>query len=680
MFCNRFTLIVGIALAAVPVAAQTVLFVDDDAPAGGDGTSWTSAHRHLQNALTAAASIPGSTSIRVAEGVYKPDQGGSATIGDRTASFVMLNSVSLLGGYAGLSNPTAPDTRDVALHTTILSGDLAGDDAASFSGYDENSYHIVWSDGNDDTAVLEGFTLMSGNGNGDFPDDAGGAMYVQYGTPKVTQCVFTRNMAVYGGAVYMDSGSPILQECSFIDNGTVFSGGAMYAISESHPEMTDCCFIANRTGITGEGSSGGAMVNGYDSDPQLTECRFEDNSAVSGGAMLNYEGASPDLTQCTFERNSGGNGGAIYNYLNADSTLTDCMFYRNVATDNGTIVSWESIPALTNCRFIGNRATSGAGLYNYLNSNAVLKHCLFARNSATSSGGAIYNNQSAPSLFNCELAENQASYGAAIRNYDGSAATLASCTVSANVATYYGGGLNNSTSQPIVIDSILWANMDNGGANTDENAQVYGEVGSVTFSCIQDNDPDDSDIPFGGAANGNIDDDPLFLAGPNGAHYLGQTPGQTQDSPCVNTGSDTSEALDLDSFTTSRSEAADSGQVDMGCHHVVRGDPFICGDFDLDGDVDMADVAGFVCCLTTSCDAPPCRPSLYTRASCNVADFDDDGDVDLEDFNAVQGVLIGPTASSRGAEASKPATSSTDKPASRTGPSWPAPRKPAAVR
>lgn len=50
--------------------ADTV-YVDDDAPLGGDGTSWASAFLYLQDALAIAA--PGDE-IRVARGNYKPDQ------------------------------------------------------------------------------------------------------------------------------------------------------------------------------------------------------------------------------------------------------------------------------------------------------------------------------------------------------------------------------------------------------------------------------------------------------------------------------------------------------------------------------------------------------------------------------------------------------------------------------
>ena len=68
-------------LATAGAAAQTILYVDDDAPAGGDGLSWDTAYRFLQDALF-FASDPGNgvTEIRVGQGTYAPDSDNRWTI------------------------------------------------------------------------------------------------------------------------------------------------------------------------------------------------------------------------------------------------------------------------------------------------------------------------------------------------------------------------------------------------------------------------------------------------------------------------------------------------------------------------------------------------------------------------------------------------------------------------
>ena len=79
--------IVGIANAT---AAQPILHVDHDAPPGGNGLTWSTAYRHLQDALDAAR-ISGADEIRVAQGTYRPDQGSTRTPGDRHATFEPVN-------------------------------------------------------------------------------------------------------------------------------------------------------------------------------------------------------------------------------------------------------------------------------------------------------------------------------------------------------------------------------------------------------------------------------------------------------------------------------------------------------------------------------------------------------------------------------------------------------------
>ncbi len=100
-----FFLISFIAL-AIPSHAKTI-FVDDNASAGGDGTSWASAHKYLQDAL--ADAVYG-YEIWVAEGTYKPDQGAGKMAGDRANPFVLVNGVGMYGGFLGTESSRDPNT------------------------------------------------------------------------------------------------------------------------------------------------------------------------------------------------------------------------------------------------------------------------------------------------------------------------------------------------------------------------------------------------------------------------------------------------------------------------------------------------------------------------------------------------------------------------------------------
>ena len=70
------------------------IHVDDNASTGGDGTSWGTAHKYLQDAF---AGVKSGDEIWVAEGTYNPDQGADITTGDRTASFNLVDGVGMYG-------------------------------------------------------------------------------------------------------------------------------------------------------------------------------------------------------------------------------------------------------------------------------------------------------------------------------------------------------------------------------------------------------------------------------------------------------------------------------------------------------------------------------------------------------------------------------------------------------
>ena len=86
------------------------IYVDPNVPGSNDGTSWANAYNYLQDAL---ANVSGSCVIRVAEGIYRPDENSAnpTGTGNRGATFQLINGVALIGGYAGAVSPD-PNARD----------------------------------------------------------------------------------------------------------------------------------------------------------------------------------------------------------------------------------------------------------------------------------------------------------------------------------------------------------------------------------------------------------------------------------------------------------------------------------------------------------------------------------------------------------------------------------------
>lgn len=248
------------------VQGQTTWYVDDDASTGGDGLTWPTAYKHLQDALAAATD---GDEIHVAGGTYKPDQdeGGNVTPGDRTETFQLITGVAIYGGYRGCPEGNCgggdPDERDLALYETILSGDLLGNDEPDFVNNDENSYHVVTGTGTDETAILDAFTITAGNADSSYPDNHGGGMFSVSGSPTVHNCTLKSNRAYQGGGMYNEGSYPRVVNCAFTGNWGNFGGG-MENQSGSYPTVTNCMFYGN---------DGSGMAN-YSSQPIVVNCTF----------------------------------------------------------------------------------------------------------------------------------------------------------------------------------------------------------------------------------------------------------------------------------------------------------------------------------------------------------------------------------------------------------------------
>jgi len=437
-------LIISVFLLAMgcPSAIGQIIYVDADASGGNDGTSWANAYTYFQDALADANSAAKPVEIRVAEGIYKPDQGVGITPGDRTATFQLKNGVAIRGGYAGFGEPD-PNARDVELYETILSGDLAGNDVDVNEPTDlvyeptraENSYHVVMGSDTDETAILDGFIISGGNANGTGPTERGGGMFNIGSRATVTNCTFSGNAAIG-------------------DGGAVYNAG-------SSPTVTNCTFNGNR------GYYGGGMYNGA-SSPTLTNCTFAGNSAGGGGGggMCNNS-SSPTLTNCTFINNLAlYDGGGMWD-VGSNLTMTNCRFSDNSARDEGGgVFSSYSSPMLTNCVFILNSAEEGGGMYNTSHNNSTLINCTFGGNAATNGRALACNSwrQKYPSSVeasNCILWDG----GDEVWNNDGSEITISYSDVQGGWA-----GEGNIDEDPCFANPGYW---DPNGTPQDANDDFW---------------------------------------------------------------------------------------------------------------------------------------------------------------------------------------------------------------
>jgi hypothetical protein len=327
-------------------AFADVIYVNEDAGGGNDGSSWDNALTDLQDALALAQS---GDMIFVAAGTYWPsvEAGGS---GPRYQSFQLINGVAVYGGFAGTE--TALDQRDIQANETILSGDIGVPDDSS-----DNCYHVFYhpdGTGLDDTAVLDGFTITAGNADtGSFPHGTGAGMYNENCSPAVTNCAFIGNTADKGGGMLNYQSSPILTGCGFVSNIASSSGGAIFN-ELSDPSISGCTFTDNAADY------GGGGIYNVESSPAVTNSAFFRNDSESGGAIMNDYISDPIVTNCIFSGNAADlYGGGIENFDNCEPAVINCTFSENSADYGGAIDNFDSSPVIINSIMWGDSAASG---------------------------------------------------------------------------------------------------------------------------------------------------------------------------------------------------------------------------------------------------------------------------------------------------------------------------------
>ena len=313
--------------------AGKTLYVDDDAAGANDGSSWMDAYMYLQDALADADSAEKPVEIRVAQGIYKPNQGINISM----LPFLLINEVTLAGGYAGLAEQD-PNERNFERYKTILSGDLAGNDIDVNNPRDlldeptrSDNIPIIYSGYSiDQTAVLDGF-IITGGCNRAVPFE----------------------IVAGGGGIRIDRGSsPTISNCTLIGNAALACGGGMLTRKDSNPTIINCKFIENYAG-------GGGGVYNASSNPVFSHCLFKGNYARSrGGGMGNYNelfwglerNCNPVIINCIFSDNfSESNGGGISFVEDCNSIIVNCSFNANFGK-NGKALSSDSLHRINNIK------------------------------------------------------------------------------------------------------------------------------------------------------------------------------------------------------------------------------------------------------------------------------------------------------------------------------------------
>jgi len=370
------------------------------------------------------------------------------------------------------------------------------------------------------------------------------------------------------------------------------SGGAGIRIQGASPVVRGNVIADNTSTWTGAG------IFCWDSNAHLEGNVFTGNSfqafiadaPYGSGAGVHVRGGAVTMVDNRFSGNFGADhGGAIFFEDTQGSTATNTVCSGNASGVGGAIaVHGASTVVLENLLVIGNQAT---GLVSFIGTSE-------------GTGGGI-------------------SVGGA------SVATIRGATILGNTAfggfngPGSGGGIHWSST--LVVPTSLASSIVRGNI-AGADLQVHPAL-AVSFS----------DIEGGAAGPGNIDQDPLFVTGPLGDHYLSQlAAGQGAQSPCVDAGDPSGSPLP--GTTTRTDEVPDAGTIDIGYHFPAGDIPFRRGDANGDQATNIADAVFLLSVLF------PVPPGPAPALGCaDAADANDDGSVNIADAIAILGALFGGT-------------------------------------
>ncbi|MBK8442404.1 MAG: right-handed parallel beta-helix repeat-containing protein [Sphingobacteriales bacterium] len=380
------------------------LYVDASIAASGNGETWATAYKTLDEALAVAHCCSIIDTIKVAAGTYlptkKPYNGCTemTTADARDITFHLPDGLVLWGGY-----PAGGGVRNSAANVTTLSGDFNGDDVVtgsgatlSITGNGENAYHVVLASAPTSGGIgvtIDGFSIIGGHANGSGPvsvngnniyryhgggilayrgtntltnnilsgnsansyaNDAGGGICAFYGTNTITNNILSKNRASYfGGGICAFYGTNTITDNNLSGNWANTNGGGIGTFIGSNNTLANNTLSGNSAGY-----GGGIYTN--NSTNTLTNNTLLGNSAGWGGGIYTDISSTNTITNNTLSGNSSGNGGGIY-IGNSTNTLTNNTLSGNSSGNGGGIYIDNGTNTLTNNTLSGNWATNGGG-------------------------------------------------------------------------------------------------------------------------------------------------------------------------------------------------------------------------------------------------------------------------------------------------------------------------------
>ncbi|MCB9766881.1 MAG: right-handed parallel beta-helix repeat-containing protein [Candidatus Omnitrophica bacterium] len=327
--------------------------------------------------------------------------------------------------------------------------------------------------------------------------------------------------------------------------------GAGFSIRNSSVEVANCTVFDNRAASTGFHCSGGG-IGVIDSFVRISRTFIYNNDGCLGGGGLVCIDAVVEIENCKFFGNRASSGGAVAigesRVLIQGSTLE-----VNLARYDGAVACSESNLIIRNTRIASNVASERT-------TSKIIEGGPIPPTTAFNSGAAIGASRSSVTVENCVLENNRSQLDQGC--YIGDSKTNAvfrNCTIVGSGSFPPAIAWSDSASAPTLLNCILV------GPGILRYGQGYDDPeAEVSYSNLEGNYP----------GKGNINVDSKFVDSANGDYHL------ESDSPCINSGTDTGLTTDFDG------NPRPIGRYDMGAFEF----PLFRSDLNGDGEVGPEDL------------------------------------------------------------------------------------------
>ena len=346
-----------------------VYYVDGSVASSGDGTTWATAFKTIQEAINAADlhNMSGWTNnpeVWVKAGTYNEN-------------IMVWHGVRVYGGWAGTESPLTPDvhsSRNLSANLTTINGSTLNTTALiGHLPQDRYLTEPLKTYYDNIQTVVDGFTITNGK------SELGGGVSVYKENANVSADRIQNSIASLGGGIYAYKSTCIIGDGIGPAPGNILTGDTTLSGNTA-------------TGVTTyAGYGGGAYVEG--GSPMIYANIVRGNTAYFGGGIaarlsgvtiLENEIGCQSSTNTAIGTSGDGLGGGIYLYK------SDAILNLDTIVDNTA----------------SGASSEGGGIWADT-SNFWLKNSIVAYNNAIS-GGAIYGTSSIPTITYTDFWSNSA--------------------------------------------------------------------------------------------------------------------------------------------------------------------------------------------------------------------------------------------------------------------------------